>query len=208
MTWGETQGGEERAEESCIHSQGGLGLQELRAAGRTRPCFQTSGLQDRERTNLCCRKSLSCDPLSRQRSQRLLSHRASQAPTGGGEQSQLMPEAGAASPEGSREAPERGPAWLLSALTTLPGPGATLWAPLNGGGGRVSGAHRQGVHGWQGRGPAQRVSWSESQAEAQREIVSPSLSRHPPGETGALGVCLPPVQPIRFHTLVMLQPRK
>lgn len=55
---------------------------------------------------LCCRKSPSRGPLSRQRSQ---ASTVTQSVTGhycgGGEQSQLMLEAVAASPEGSREAP-------------------------------------------------------------------------------------------------------
>ena len=73
----------------------------------------------------------------------------------------------------------------------------------------VSGAHPRGVRGPQGTGPAQRVSWSESQAEAQRETNSPSLSRDPPGvKLEPFGVCQPPVQRIGFQTLVMLQPRK
>lgn len=37
------------------------------------------------------------------------------------------------------------------------------------------------------------MSWPESQAEAQRETVSPSLSRDPPGvELEPLGLCQPP----------------
>lgn len=57
----------------------------------------------------------------------------------------------------------------------------------------VSGAHPRGVRGPQGTGPAQRVSWSESQAEAQRETGSRSLSRDPPGvNPEPFGVCQPP----------------
>lgn len=114
--------------ERCIHSQGGLALPELGAVGRTRPCFRTSGLQDRERKILCCRKSPSCGPLSRQRSQ---ASTVTQSVTGlycgGGEQSQLMLEAVAASPEGSREAPGK-----RTNMASLHSPPCLAWGPCCG----------------------------------------------------------------------------